>query len=156
IVFVLDDAEDNDEPLITILRQLMPTEAGPSPLLIANFKRELDPATTDLETSSPTLNDPKRGWSIITHQLERLDVREMQHFLQRAIAIAPSAATWIADRADGNPNFATLILRSTLTRYGDDVLHDTIALARALSSLPYETSALLTAHIDEIWRSTQV
>lgn len=156
VVIVIDDVNYATEQLIPALQLLLTQNMPRAPLLIMSFNSDAVRFDASFAEALDTLIAPQNGWVIERRELKRLGLREMQQFLQRAIAISPSVAILMADRVDGNPSYAMLILRSILSRYGDNVLRDPIALDRALTELPADVSEILIDRMESAWRSGHV
>lgn len=156
VVIVIDDVNQAGGHLIPALQLLVTQNMPRAPLLIMSFHSDAERYDTAFAEGLDSLTAQQNGWVIERRELKRLGLREMQQFLQRAIAISPSVAILLADRVDGNPSYAMLILRSILSRYGDNVLRDPIALDRALTELPADVSEILIDRMESGWRSGQV
>lgn len=156
VVIVIDDVHQADGHLIPTLQVLITQKMPRAPLLIMSFHDDAERFDPFFAEGLEALGAPQNDWVIERRGLERLGLREMQQFLQRAIAISPSVAILLADRVDGNPSYAMLILRSILSRYGDNVLRDPIALDRALQDLPNDVSDILIERMESAWTSGHV
>lgn len=152
VVIVVDDAHHADGHLLPTLQVLTSQKMPRSPLLIMSYHTDAERFDPYFAEGLDAIRAPQNEWVIEHRTLQRLGVREMQQFLQRAIAISPSVAILLADRVDGNPSYAMLILRSILSRYGDNVLRDPIALDRALEDLPQDVSDILIERMESAWR----
>lgn len=156
VVIVVDDVNHADAQLVPALQLLLSEDMPRAPLLLMSFNTDAERHDASFAEGIESLTAPKSGWVVERRELKRLGLREMQQFLQRAIAISPSVAILMADRVDGNPSYAMLILRSILSRYGDNVLRDPIALDRALTELPADVSEILIERMESAWRSGDV
>lgn len=156
VVIVIDDVHQADGHLIPTLQVLITQKMPRAPLLIMSFHHDAERFDPFFAEGLDSLRAPQNDWVLERRTLQRLGVREMQQFLQRAIAISTSAAVLLADRVDGNPSYAMLILRSILSRYGDNVLRDPIALDRALHDLPSDVSDILIERMERAWKSGHV
>src|SRR5690625_7321946 len=107
-----------------------------APLLIMSFHDDAERFDPFFAEGLDALSTPQNDWVVERRTLQRLGVREMQQFLQRAIAISTSVAVLLADRVDGNPSYAMLLVRSILSRYGDNVLRDPEGRRRAVHGVP--------------------
>lgn len=156
VVIIVDDVDHADGHLIPTLQVLITQKMPRAPLLIMSAHQDAERFDPFFAEGMDSLSAPQNDWVVERRTLQRLGVREMQQFLQRAIAISTSVAVLLADRVDGNPSYAMLILRSILSRYGDNVLRDPVALDRALQDLPGDVSDILIERMESAWRSGHV
>lgn len=152
-IIVLEDAERHDPEIMEALYHFVDIQSGRAPVILINAQIDTAHTYPAFTEGLDRLLQENGVWMTHRHQLPIRTVREIQRFLERSVAISPSAATLLADHADGNPSYAILILRSILQSYGDDVLQDLVSLERALSALPRDTGDMLATRIENVWRS---
>lgn len=151
LAMVVENIDYNDGDLLLRLQHLVPPETKFAPVLLAAFRSEAETLSPSFQHRLGLLEAQEHRFVLERRELSRLGLRDMQRFLQRAVAVSPSAATLLADRSDGNPSFALKILRSVITRFGGQVLDDPVLLDRALAELPVEIGEMLVERLESTW-----
>lgn len=151
LVLVVENIDQNDGDLLHHLAALVPPETKQAPVLITDFRSDAETLRPRFAQGLELLRRHAHEIVIERRDLTRLGLRDMQRFLQRAVAVSPSAATLLADRADGNPSFALQMLRSILSRFGEQTLDDPVVLDRALAELPEAIGDMLVDRLETAW-----
>lgn len=156
VAILLENIDHNDGELLEALGDLFAESSSPSPVLLSAHRSDALTLRPNFAERVRALGARHPELKVDERALSRLNVREMQRFLQRAVAISPSAATMLADRADGNPKFAMQTLRSILSRFGKEALEDPVLLDRALAEVPAEIGELLLERMEGAWSDGEI
>lgn len=151
LVLVVEHLDHNDGELLLHLDELLDAHAHDGIVLLAAFRSDAETLRPRFAKRLEAFGERQPSLAVERRDLARLGLREMQRFLQRAVAVSPSTATLLADRADGNPSFALQMLRSILSRFGEQTLEDPVLLDRALAEIPDEIGPLLLERMESAW-----
>ena len=151
VLLVLEDVHVNEGEALASLHHILDRASPSGPVLLAiTWRREAAAPGT------PFARRLRRFTEQLHHDrldvpLDRLAIRDMQRFVENAVAVPPRIAIRIADRAEGNPYFAVAILRFLLESGGERILEDPAALDAALRELPEQLTDVLVERLDAAW-----
>lgn len=156
VVLIFDNIDANDGLILDRLHTLFGAHDDSTIVVITTHRRDAEVHRPRFAQRIARLRERLTEQRIERRDLQRLSLRDMQRFIQRALSVSTRAATLIADRADGNPNFALQLIRAIVHRFGEIVLDDPVVLDRALADLPDEINDLLLARMEDVWNSGQI
>lgn len=156
VVLIFDNIEANDGLILDRLHTLFGAHDDGTLIVITTHRRDAEVHRPRFAQRLERLAAQLPQQSIERRELQRLGVRDMQRFIQRAISVSTRAATLIADRADGNPSFALQLIRVIVNRFGELALDDPVVLDRALAELPDEINDLLLERMEDVWNSGHI